>query len=193
MRFACNETATGRTGAWRRLVRSGARSIVLGVLAATVIGSASAQSPIAMYAYSRETLPGIPGGPGAQGQGVAPGQVFPTKYYLFVQVKRGSQVSARWVWVRGSYYDCTLTKVRTPVTVESDPGIPTGRTETLVPKTENDVYRVDLGNTMVRSASNDQEKELVASNQAVIALAVNKSMAYAAILSIKALRPAAAM
>jgi hypothetical protein len=73
------------------------------------------------------------------------------------------------------------------------PGIPTRRTETLVPKTENDVYRVNLGNTMVRSASNDREKELVAGNQAVVALAVNKSMAYAAISSIKALRPAAAM
>jgi hypothetical protein len=55
------------------------------------------------------------------------------------------------------------------------------------------VYSVVLGKVKVRTASNGQERELMANNEAVIALVINRSGAYAAIQSIKALRPAAAM
>ena len=77
--------------------------------------------------------------------------------------------------------------------VESDPGVPTEEKETLVSKTSKDVYSVVLGKVKVRTASNGQERELMANNEAVIALVINRSGAYAAIQSIKALRPAAAM
>ena len=107
--------------------------------------------------------------------------------------RSGSRISAEWAWVRGSYYDCKLRRVSTPVLVESDPGVPTEEKETLVSKTSNDVYRVVLGKVKVRTASNGQERELMANNEAVIALVINRSGAYAAIQSIKALRPAAAM
>ena len=79
------------------------------------------------------------------------------------------------------------------VLVESDPGVPTEEKETLVSKTSKDVYSVVLGKVKVRTASNGQERELMANNEAVIALVINRSGAYAAIQSIKALRPAAAM
>ena len=144
-----------------------------------------AQSPVATYGYSRATLPGIPGEQAKS--------VFPDGYYLYVEVKRGSRVSAEWAWVRGKYYDCTLRKISTPVLVESDPGVPTEKKMTLVSKTSNDVYSVVLGNVRERTASSAQESELIARNQAVIALVVDKSGAFAAIQSIKALRPGAAM
>jgi len=41
--------------------------------------------------------------------------------------------------------------------------------------------------------ANNQENELVANNEAAIALVINKSSVYAAVQSIKALRPVAAM
>jgi len=191
--FTSNGTLKDRPGpSWRFGHRDIIRSIAIGAVAAALIGSATAQSPIAVYGYSRETVPGIPAGPGAQG-GIQGQKVFPVTYYLFVEVERGSEVSAEWAWIRGNYYDCTLAKVSSPVTVESDPRVPTGMKETLVPNTQNDVYRVDLGNLKMHSTSNDREKELVANNDAVIALSVNKSHTYVAIKSLKALRPAAAM
>jgi hypothetical protein len=163
--------------------------MVLGAFVGAVMSSALAQSPITAHGFSRATLPGIPGDQqGPQGK-----PIFPPEYYLYLEIKPGSRISAEWAWVRGGYYDCKLTRVRTPVSVESDPGVPTEKKETLVPKTSNDVYRVVLGDGKTRSAPTGQEKALIANNEAVIAVVVNDSQAYAAIPSIKPLRPAAAM
>jgi hypothetical protein len=163
--------------------------MVLAAVAAIVMSSAIAQSPVTAYGYSRATIPGIPGDP----KGMQRNDIFPPKYFLYVEVKAGSRVSAEWAWVRGSYYDCKLTKVSTPVLVESDPGVPTDKKETLVSKTSNDVYGVVLGNVKARTPTDGQEKEFIAGSEAVIAITINESRAYAAIQSIKALRPAAAM
>jgi hypothetical protein len=182
--WAFDKAPTKTTPVRWRPIGFAARSTVLGVAAATLITVAMAQSAMTTYGYSRTTLPGIPGA-----QATA---VFPPKYYLYIEVKPGSTVSAQWAWVRGAYYDCTLKKVSTPVLVESDPGVPTDKKETLVPKTANDVYSVVLGEATKRAAANG-EKELTARNEVVIALLVNKSATYAAIPTIKALRPAAAM
>jgi hypothetical protein len=176
-------------GTWRWSARLHIRSTVFGAVAAAVMSSAMAQSPVTAYGYSRATIPGIPEDQkGKQGK-----DMFPPRYYLYVEVKPGSRASAEWAWVRGSYYDCKLTRVSTPVLVESDPGVPTEKKEMLVSKTSNDVYSVILGDMRVRTVSNGQERELIANNEAVIALVINKSGAYAVIQSIKALRPAAAM
>jgi hypothetical protein len=148
-----------------------------------------AQSPVTMYGYSRATLSGIPG----DQKGVQGKDMFPLKYYLYVEVKPGTRVSAEWAWIRGNYYDCSLKKVSTPVLVESDPGIPTDKKETLVPKTSNDVYSVILGDVSARTPSNGEERELISNHEAALGLIIDKSNAYAAIQSIKALRPAAAM
>jgi hypothetical protein len=188
--FPSGGMATANIGGWRRLFRTGVWAVLPRAVTAVFIGVAMAQSPIATYGYSRDTLPGIPGGPGVTGQA---GGVFPTRYYLFVVVDPGSQVATKWVWIRGRYYDCKLRKVATPVTVDSDPGVPTARKETLVPKTKSDVYAVDPDEATDRSASTDQERALLASNEVVIALVVNKINTYAVVPSIKALRPAAAM
>jgi hypothetical protein len=142
-----------------------------------------------MHGYSRATLPGIPG----DQKGVQGKDMFPLKYYLYVVVKPGSRVSAEWAWIRGNYYDCSLKKISTPVLVESDPGVPTDKKETLVPQTSNDVYSVILGDVKTRTPSNGQERELTSNHEGVIGLVIDKLSAYAAVQSIKALRPAAAM
>src|SRR3954453_17193527 len=182
-------TLYGASPTGTRSARLYIRFVVLAAFLGAVMSSALAQSPVTAHGFSRATLPGIPGDPkGPQGR-----PVFPPEYYLYVEIKPGSRISAEWAWVRGSYYDFTLTRVRTPVSVESDPGVPTEKKQTLVPKTSNDVYRVVLGDGKTRSAPTSREKELIANNEAVIAVVVNDSQAYAAIPSIKPLRPAAAM
>jgi hypothetical protein len=171
------------TNKWLRLGALYLRFTVLGAIVAAVASYAMAQSLVATHAYTRATLPGIPGEHAKS--------VLPPTYYIYVEVKRGSQVSAEWAWVRGKYFDCVLRKVITPVTVESDPVVRTEMKETLVPKTANDVYRVVLGDAKERMSS-DRESGLIANNEAVIGLVVNSSRAYAAVKSIKPLRPAAA-
>lgn len=180
-----DETSTKMASTRRWSAGFDIRSALFGVVVAAAMSSAMAQSSVTMYGYSRATVPGIPG---VQGK-----DVFPLKYYLYIEVKPGSRVSAEWAWVGGKYYDCTLKKVSTPVLVESDPGVPTEKKETLVPKTSNDVYGVILGNVKARTVSNSREKEITANHEAVIGLSVDNSSAYAATQSIKALRPAAAM
>jgi hypothetical protein len=165
------------------------RPALFGAVVAAAMSSAMAQSPVTMYGYSRATLPGIPGDQkGLQGK-----DIFPLKYYLYVEVKPGSRVSPEWAWIRGNYYDCSLKKVSTPVLVESDPGVPTDKKETLVPKTSKDVYSVILGDVKTRTPSNGQERELISNHEAAVGLLIDDSSAYAAIKLIKQLRPAAAM
>src|SRR5689334_19626549 len=111
---ADDKVPTNTAGLRRWPIGFAARSATLGLVAATLMTAAAAQSVTTMYGYSRATLSGIPGDPrGAQGS-----SVFPPRYYLYVEVKPGSTVSARWAWVGGAYYDCTLKKVSTPVQVE---------------------------------------------------------------------------
>jgi hypothetical protein len=168
-------------------------STLFAAVLAAVVGFAMAQTQIAVYAYSRATLPGIPGEHTTEGQSTQEPMVFPTKYYLYVEVPTGSHVSAKWVWLQGNYYAGTLRKVSTPVQVESDTAVPTNKKETLVARTSNDVYSILLGDKKVRQSSNDTERQLVANNNVVVSLIVDKSTSYAMSRSIKALRPAAAM
>jgi hypothetical protein len=169
-------------------------STLFAAVLAAVVGFAMAQTQIAVYAYSRATLPGIPGEHTTEGQkSTQEPIVFPTKYYLYVEVPPRSHVSAKWVWLQGNYYAGTLKKVSTPVQVESDSAVPTNKKETLVAKTSNDVYSIVLGDKKVQQPSNDAERELVANNSVVVSLIVDKSTSYAMSRSIKVLRPAAAM
>lgn len=184
-----NAALTDRLGTQRRIAPLTIGYAVIAALTATVLSSAMADSAVTLYAFSRATMPGIPGGPG----GAPASSTFRPQYYLYIEVKPGSRVAAQWVFVHGQYYDCTLKKVSTPVLVESDPGVPTDKKVTLVPKTASDVYSVVLGDVKAQAPSNDQEKELAAGHEAVISLLVDKVNAYVSIQSIKALRPAAAM
>ena len=169
------------------------RSAIVAVAAILALSGSMAQSPITTYGYSRATLPGIPGMPAKGQKDGSDGEVFPPQYYIYFLVKPGSQVAAKWAWVLGRTYDCELRRVTAPVIVDSDVTVKTGKTETLVPKTSDDVYQVVLGDVKPRTEVSQGERELTAANEAVIALALDGAPAYAAIRSIKALPPAAAM
>jgi hypothetical protein len=156
----------------------------ISLAAVAVVASARAEQPLAAYAYSRETISGVP----TAENDAAP---FPESFYLYVEVGPGAQVSPLWASVRGRFYDCALVKVAAPVVVESDPAVPTQKKETLVPQTANDVYRVDLGQERQSPVGTD-DKERTTGNEAAIALLIDNSSAYAVVKTIKALRPSAA-
>ena len=166
-------------------------SPLAGVAAVVILSAAMAQTPITTFGYSRATIPGIPGMPG---QKLGPGaDVFPPQYLIYVEAKPGSQLAAKWAWVQGKTYDCALRRVSAPVVVDSDAAVKTGKKETLVPKTSDDVYQVVLGALRDQTQLGEGERKLTAANEAVVALVLNGAPAYAAISSIKSLPPAAAM
>jgi hypothetical protein len=95
-----------------------------------------AQSPVIQtVAYSRATISGIPGNQ----------TPFPPTYFIYVVIKKGIPVSATGMCLRGSRYPATLRQVRSPVVIDHDVSVPTGKKDTLVKRTTNDVYQVEIG------------------------------------------------
>ena len=103
---------------------------VLSVVVLAMVNPVMAQSSVTLHGYGRAMLSGIPGD--------APVGSLPTTFYLYVEVPPGSRVATKWVRLRGVFYGCRLQKVATPVTVDSDPVVPTGKKVVLVDRTAND-------------------------------------------------------
>jgi len=186
LRCAIVGTLPGRRGPpWR--------SALLGLAAVVFVGSSMAQTPITTYGYFRATLPGIPGMPTRDQKPGLGREVFAPEYHIYVAVRPGSKVVAKWASVRGKTYDCALSKVSTPVIVNSDVAVKTDKMETLVPKTSEDVYKVVFGALKPQTEFSKEEQKLAASNEAVIALVLDNAPVYATVRSIIALPPAAAM
>jgi len=161
------------------------------IVLATISTSLLTQSPvISTYAYSRNTIPGIPEGASAGG---SPKNAFPTSYFIYVVVKRGTVLSVSRVWVKGKYYAATLQKVDSPVLIEHDAAVPTGKSDTLVGKTSGDVYRVVLAEGKSWNANDDAAKGLKRNNEVVVFLKAGQSTYYGKARTIRALQPAAAM
>ena len=161
------------------------------IVLATISTSILAQSPvISTYAYSRSTIPGIPEDGSA---GSSPKNVFPTSYFIYVVVKKGTVLSVSRVWVKGKCYAAALQKVDSPVLIEHDAAVPTGKTDTLVGKTSDDVYHVVLAEAKSRNANDDAAKGLKRDNEVVVFLKAGQSTYYGKARTIRALQPAAAM
>jgi hypothetical protein len=160
------------------------------ILLVAVAVSLMAQSPVThTYAFSRDTIPGIPGG-GATGPQQNP---FPTAYFIYVTVKKGTPLSAGGVWLRGKWRAAALKKVQSPVLIEHDTAVPTGKKDTLVGKTGDDVYQVELGDSGAREPEAGVERKLIESNDVVVVLKSAQSSWYGIAAKIVALHHAAAM
>jgi len=149
-----------------------------------------AQPPtIEVMGYSRSTTPGIPP---EKNDAPSANHPFPVKYFIYIIVKKGTPVSDAAVCLKGQSYSAKLERVSSPVVVPHDPNVPTDRKDTLVPKTRDDVYRLDLqepGGTACENRPADIAQNL----EVVVALKSGKSVVYGAAKTIVALTPAAAM
>ena len=155
-----------------------------------------AQSPVVnVYAYSRKTISGIkeggiPGDSGAK-QNRNP---FPTTYYLYVTVAKGTKISSYGVWLGGKYFTANLLKVKSPVLMaDNSINIYGNHKDTLVKKTHNDVYAIQLGKEQPWNNQDTVAKGLTQNNQVVIFLNCNKSPCYGSVKTTKTLTPHAAM
>ena len=105
-----------------------------------VIDCSVAQTPnVQAVAYSRSTTPGIPtglGGPAINS--------LPVRYYIYVAVEKGTPVSVSSVCLKGQSYSASLNKVTSPVVVPHDPNASTEVKDILVPKTQDEVYQVNV-------------------------------------------------
>lgn len=151
---------------------------------------AMAQPPaFEVMAYSRSTAPGIPP---EKSDAPSTSNPFPVKYFIYVIVKKGTPVSSAAVCLKGQSYSAKLERMSSPVVVPHDPNVPTDRKDTLVPKTQDDVYQLDLqeqGDTACKSSPAD----LAQNHEVVVSLKSGKSVVYGAAKTIVALTPAAAM
>src|SRR5262249_47041898 len=92
------------------------------------------------------------------GPGGGPSKPFPTAYFIYVVVQQGTLMAATDACVCGKLYAATLKRVESPVVIERDPGVPAREKETLVKKTADDVYQVELRRPPVADCK-EQEKE----------------------------------
>lgn len=157
----------------------------VGVIVATRSG---AQSPVKeTLAYSRETIPGIPpGGPRAQNP-------FPTTYYIFVVIQKGTPIRVTAACIRENRYAATLKKLESPVQVERDAGLPTGEKDTLVKKTSDDVYQVELGEPQASACKDHAAEKRSRRSEVAVFLESGEAKWCARAEKIVPLRPAHAM
>ena len=161
--------------------------LVLLVLSTYVV----AQSPVkATFAYSRTTVPGIP----PANRGAAAAQTpFPATYLIYIVVKKGAELFVAAVCVQGKRYPGTLTRVESPVVVEHDLSVRTGRKDVLVPETTDDVYQVELQQTAGQPCDLQTPDKLAEKHGVVLRLKAGQSTWYALSEKIVPLAPAAAM
>jgi hypothetical protein len=151
---------------------------------------AMAQPPaIEVMAYSRSTIPGIPP---EKSDAPAANNPFPVKYFIYVIVKKGTPVFDAAVCLKGQSYSATLERVSSPVVVPHDPNVPTDRKDTLVPKTQDDVYQLDL-QEQGGTACEKRPAGLGQNDEVTISLKSGKSVLHGTAKTIVALTPAAAM
>jgi len=145
------------------------------------------QAPMVQaVAYSRSTTPGIPPSPG----GLADNPL-PVRYYIYVTVEKGTSVSVSSVCLKWQSYAASLKKVTSPVIVPHDPNAPTEAKDMLVPKTQDEVYQVNV-QEQTGLACEDRAQLLARDNEVVVALKSGGTTLYAPAKTIVALAAAAA-
>ena len=161
------------------------KRICLFLLLATAT-SLLAQSPVKeTLAYSRSTLPGIPGAAASQNP-------LPTSYFIYVVVQKGAAVSIRGVCLKGEWRPGTGKRVASPVQVDRDVSVPTGQKETLVKATSDDVYQVELRGPNGRPCGARARAAWAEGNDVVVCLESGGSRWYGLASKIVPLHPAAA-
>jgi hypothetical protein len=146
-----------------------------------------AQAPkVQAVAYSRSTTPGIPTGPGGPAD-----NPLPVRYYIYVTVKKGTPVSVSSICLKGQSYAASLKKVTSPVVVPHDLNAPTEAKDTLVPKTQDEVYQVNV-QEQTGPACEERAQLLARDNEVVVALKSGGTTLYAPTKTIVALPAAAA-
>lgn len=149
-----------------------------------------AQSPVKKtYAYSRHTTPGIPED---SVRGV-PRKPLLISYFIYVVVAKDAVLSVRNVWLQGKYYTATLRKVNSPVLVDRNAAVPTGKKDILVGKTSGSVYQVELKEEKSWIPKDDAEKKLMQNNEVVVFLEAGQSIWYGSVRKMKTLHPAFGM
>jgi len=150
--------------------------------------SCDQQPLLKIYAYSQATVSGIPD----HKQDSAINRL-PKKYFIYAEVKKGTMLSVEGLWLNGKYYTVTtVKKVVTPV-VLSNTAVPTKEKDTLVKKTNNDVYSIAPGEKANRHTIGAEEQKLGQENQLVIVFKNKDKSYFGTAKVIKELAPVAGM
>lgn len=149
---------------------------------------------IMAYVYSQATIPGVREEVLAESHpGEKPAGPFSDQYYIYVEMPPACKVSLTGVWVKGTYYQATLKKVKTPVLLE-DRSVPLEDKDkkVLVKKTRNIVYRLILRDAEMPAALR-AEKAFMDVNQAILFFRSSGKAFNVAVKTITVLEPSRAM
>ena len=135
-------------------------------------GLLAQEGVIKLYAYSRNTIPGIRqevlnDSDTASQKRESP---FDVAFFLYAEVKKGTKLSVSGVWIRGKYYTATAKKVSTPVLTPANKVAVMKQKDVLVNKTLNDVFAIQPVETISHVGLNENEKLLMKANELVIAI-----------------------
>lgn len=153
-----------------------------------------AQPPVVKaYAYSQKTISGIREEIVNDDEGVKQRESpFPTTYFLYAEVKKGTKLSVTGVWIENKYYSSALKKVKTPVLLENE-SVPLKEKDTLLKRTSNDVFALTLNEEKKWESPNADIKKLTENNKAIFFLKYNNTLVNVPVKNIKELQPKAAM
>jgi hypothetical protein len=161
---------TGRSG--RGVTRYG-QLLLDGTLLAAFLATGSSLNCMAqasnptlkVYAYQREVVSGIPGGP--RGSAPAPRQM---RYFIYLETLPRTEFAAEGVWMNGQYYLVDASVKATPIRFESPVVSALDDHNVAVPETTNTVTELIVKSPLQDKSPNPDTTRLLQDNAAVVQL-----------------------
>jgi hypothetical protein len=125
------------------------------------------EPPVKVYAYAREVIGGIPGGPPRGGGPTEPQQM---RYLIYVEAPPNAKVSADGVWIKGTFYSVETTPKKAPVRFESPVKLADDSKSIAVPATTNAVIEVVPTAPVADKTPDASTSNLLRENEAVLQL-----------------------
>ena len=155
--------------------------------------NAYCQPTIKIYAFEQENLPGtIPSGVTDENGNPIKKAAAKKNYSIFLSFKKNEIVTPVQIFIRGQVFPIQTTEIKkTPVEYLNNMIPAKPEKIILVPKTNNKVVEVKLGDTLMQKRKNAYIKKLLKNNDVVIAYLWKGKKYFTAAKKIKELEPVA--
>jgi hypothetical protein len=159
------QTAAGLRGSRRVAPHT---AFLLMVIAMGMSGNCEAQSGnpvLKVYAYEREIVGGIPGGP--PGVGAPPRQ---TGYFIYLETPPKAELTVEGVWMKGGFHAVDVEARKAPVKLESPVTLAQDDKSIAVPATANKVTEIVVKDPVPGRTPDAHASKALAGNAAAVQL-----------------------
>lgn len=127
---------------------------------------AQTNSPVVKtYAYEREVVGGIPGGP--PGVGAPPRQL---RYFIYLETVPKAEFTVEGAWMKGKFHAVDTEVKKAPITFESPVKLAQEERNIAVPATTNTVTEITVKDPLPDRAPDSGVSTLLRENEAVLLL-----------------------